>query len=144
MLFKRTSTHYTRNTPTSRWKETTVKVDYCGESWVDKMTGKDEVRFFNNLHWARGGRIRYSDDRYFTSISPDRLTKVYDRFEPVRIPWDSIGHRENAALCYATWHMRCTESSDVNGHELLTIPYKDDDGCDCTVTYDLTNKVFAG
>ena len=144
MLYKRTSIHYTRNTPSGKWSETSIHVDYCGETWCKKMTGPEEVRFFNALHWARGGEIRYSDDRYFTSISPDKLEKVYDRFEPLRIPWDAVGHRESEALCYATCHMRCTDTTTESGHELLTIPYVTEDGDERTVTYDLTNRVFVG
>lgn len=144
MLYKRTSTKYTRNTPNCKWKVVKVTTDYCGEAWAEKMTGPDELRFFNNLHWARGGQIRYSDDRYFTSISPNRVEKFYDRFEPVRIPWTSIGDRELDALCYASANMRCIQSTIENGHELLVIPYKTEDGDERTVTYDLTYKVFVG
>jgi hypothetical protein len=142
MIFKRTSIEYTRNTPNCKWKECGTHVDYCGESWARKMTGPEDVKFFNSLSWARGGEIRYSNNRFFTSIAPDKLTKVYDLFEPVDIPWSIMGHREWEALNYATCHMRCTDSEDHNGHELLTIPYLTEDGDERTVTYDLTNKKF--
>lgn len=140
-IYKRTKTSYVRNTPNGKWKEKSIEVDYCGEAWVKKMTS-DDVRIFNAMHWSRGGRVRYSDDYYFTNINPDRLHKAYDRFEPVRIPREAIGRREAEALAYADQHMRCTESGIENGHEILVIPYLGDDGDERTVTYDLTHKKF--
>jgi hypothetical protein len=55
-----------------------------------------------------------------------------------------MGDREREALYYASAHMRCIQSTVENGHELLVIPYKTEDGDDRTVTYDLTRKVFVG
>ena len=138
----RVSTSYERTTPTARWRESEVKVDYLGYEWMRKMTGKEEVRFFNSLHWARAGQIRYSDEYYFTSISPSRCEKVYDRFIPIRIPWSEIGYREREALTWACWHMRCTESKMVHDHEWLVIHYQTDEHEERTVTYDVTIGKF--
>ena len=143
MLYKRISKKFERNTKNSKWREVSTSVDYCGEKWVDKMT-TDDVAYFNAIHWARGGRIRYSDNRYFTFVYPDSLEKVYDLFEPLRIPWDAMGAREHEALSYATWHMRCTEATTDGGHELLDIHYVTDDGDERHVVYDLTEKRFVG
>ena len=119
-IYKWVRKKYVRNTPRGKWREDhdDFEVLYCTERWMEVKIGKDECRFWRNLgSWVRVKRNPYYGFVTFTNISPSKLEKCEERFDPIYLEGDALnmGYRERDAMTNCYWHQNCipvVEESD--------------------------------
>lgn len=98
-IYKLTMTRYERRAPRCRWIETETETLYVSREWAETLTSDDELAFWRAAGSCEVSRNPYAGTVDVLRVSPDKILRTSERFEPVSVnPWAKAGEREHAIL----------------------------------------------
>ena len=143
-IYKWTRTKYQREEAGRghKWQEVPDEssVSYITSDWMHEKTGSTEVRFFRALGATVHVTRYYNGKATFDNVSPDRLSRCFETFEPIGLTraLHNAGYREILALEEMEAQRQIPVCETANGHVVLCI------GTENRAKLDLNGQIWVG